>query len=240
MESLPPEVLGAIFALACTDGGFTGCSLALVSTRVRDVVRSNRFHSVQLNVATDRDRLQAFLACFKAEMERTSQSQPRVRHLFLTSGRRSEGFHGSFGAQPSTIERERAEEQAFRAQVLELFALIAKDLYTLTCARIAGHWWYRLSLPCEIGTIEFPLLRELTCDVDVSLCPPLPRLRRVRVAGDVSSQNLLAWATRAPGLTHVWLDCIPSGPRGIEVVETARTITTAGHGSGAKNTPALT
>ncbi|KAH9908228.1 uncharacterized protein BXZ73DRAFT_109993 [Epithele typhae] len=61
------------------------------------------------------------------------------------------------------IKRERAEEQAFRAQVLELFALVAKDLYTLTaCVRAAGYWWCHLPIPCKIGAIEFPLLRELT------------------------------------------------------------------------------
>ncbi|KAH9926595.1 uncharacterized protein BXZ73DRAFT_102855 [Epithele typhae] len=163
---------------------------------------------------------------------------------------------------PSTIKRERAEEQAFRAQVLELFALVAKELYTLTCIKTVGGRRYHLPIPSKIGAVEFPLLRELTyialpvadylkfapfprChddgeDVDVSSRLSLPQLRRVRIAGDVSSQNLLAWAARAPGLSHVRLDCIPPGLRGRAIIEPASTITTAGDGPGSKSEPVLT
>ncbi|RDX55922.1 hypothetical protein OH76DRAFT_1337593, partial [Lentinus brumalis] len=43
---LPTEVLEQIFLQACTDGGYTGCSLSAVSRRIRAVSHTVRFHSI--------------------------------------------------------------------------------------------------------------------------------------------------------------------------------------------------
>ncbi|KAI0633281.1 hypothetical protein C8Q77DRAFT_776502 [Trametes polyzona] len=48
METLPLETAQMICELACTDGGYTGQSLALVSKAYRAISRRTRFHSLML------------------------------------------------------------------------------------------------------------------------------------------------------------------------------------------------
>ncbi|KAI0371054.1 hypothetical protein BV20DRAFT_1051825 [Pilatotrama ljubarskyi] len=67
MEALPTETLQSIFELACTDGGYTGCSLSCVSKRVRAAASTIRFQSVSLVVNSHRRRLQSFVALYQRE-----------------------------------------------------------------------------------------------------------------------------------------------------------------------------
>ena len=61
MESLAPELLESIFLSACTDGGFTGCALSLVSKRIRAASYSARYFSVAL-LSQSPTQLHKFLA----------------------------------------------------------------------------------------------------------------------------------------------------------------------------------
>ncbi|KAL1945975.1 hypothetical protein VTO73DRAFT_1977 [Trametes versicolor] len=81
MDTLPLETLQQIFALACTDGGFTGCSLSLTSKAVRAAVRTIRFHSVSL-VAYPA-RLDSFVGLYAQECDPTLGDIPKVQHLRL-------------------------------------------------------------------------------------------------------------------------------------------------------------
>lgn len=75
MERCPVEVWQRILSLACTDGGYTGCSLSLVSRFMRDAVEPICFHSVML---IGRERCTAF-----ATLLDRSTTQKTIRHLFV-------------------------------------------------------------------------------------------------------------------------------------------------------------
>jgi hypothetical protein len=46
MESILPEILALIFSYACTDDGYIGCSLSLVSRYINDVSKPYKLQSV--------------------------------------------------------------------------------------------------------------------------------------------------------------------------------------------------
>lgn len=81
IDNLPLETLQRIFELACTDDGYTGNSLSLVSKGIRAAARTTRFHCISL-VATPR-RLQAFLELYKPECSSARGDKPRIQHLHL-------------------------------------------------------------------------------------------------------------------------------------------------------------
>ncbi|KAH9858628.1 hypothetical protein C2E23DRAFT_11176 [Lenzites betulinus] len=81
MEAIPQELVERIFEHACTDGGDTGCALALVSKHVRAMARTTRFHSVAL-VETPRC-FQKFVALYMRECDPAKGDKPRIRHLLM-------------------------------------------------------------------------------------------------------------------------------------------------------------
>ena len=76
MERCPLELWEKIFALACTDGGFTGCSLSLVSRRVRALVEPFRYHSISL---VEYEKFLAFASLLKG-----FPMPPTICHLFIS------------------------------------------------------------------------------------------------------------------------------------------------------------
>ena len=81
MERIPPEVWATIFRLACVDGGTTGCSLALVSSHIREVSAPYRLRSVSLHGPA---KIQSFLT----SLERTPTHLRCVRNIFISTQRR--------------------------------------------------------------------------------------------------------------------------------------------------------
>ncbi|EIW63209.1 uncharacterized protein TRAVEDRAFT_43513 [Trametes versicolor FP-101664 SS1] len=81
MDTLPLETLEQIFELACTDGGYTGHSLSLVSKGIRAAARTSRFHSVSLIASPH--RLQLFVALYKRECDPAHGDKPRIQHLYV-------------------------------------------------------------------------------------------------------------------------------------------------------------
>lgn len=77
MQRCPVEIWEQILSNACTDGGYTGCSLSVVSRTMRDVSRPFRYHSVAL---LDYTRC----VWFANLVERTT-SPLLVRHLFVSA-----------------------------------------------------------------------------------------------------------------------------------------------------------
>ena len=76
MEHCPVEVWQKILTFACTDGGYTGCSVSLVSRFMRLAVLPVRFCSVEL---TSQDRLLIFSALLSSW-----ESRANIRHLFVS------------------------------------------------------------------------------------------------------------------------------------------------------------
>lgn len=81
MDTLPLETLEQIFELACTDGGYTGHSLSLVSKGIRAAARTTRFHSISLIASPH--RLQLFVALYRRECDPTRGDKPRIQHLYV-------------------------------------------------------------------------------------------------------------------------------------------------------------
>lgn len=75
-ERLPTEMIQRITTLACTDGGRTGCSLALVSHRIAAASASARLHSAYVAGKKNIEQLHDLVT-------RSSPEKARVRHLFV-------------------------------------------------------------------------------------------------------------------------------------------------------------
>ncbi|KAI0666589.1 hypothetical protein C8Q78DRAFT_436267 [Trametes maxima] len=82
MDTLPLEVLEKIFELACTDGGYTGCSLSLTSRAVRAAASTTRFRSIAMLCRPS--RLKAFMALYTRERDSIHGGLLSVAHLHLT------------------------------------------------------------------------------------------------------------------------------------------------------------
>lgn len=172
IHDLAVELLERIFSYACSDGGYTGRSLSLVSRLVREVVRPIRFRSVALAGCT---QMQSFLVCLEKGRLRT-RSLPAVYHLFLSTwadgeevvmvrnGRASQRSH-LHCYQPATfavtsqwcawMTLQEALDKKFSQLLPRLLQMVAPDLRTLSIV----HSW-------EFGAIQlpstFPSLRDLT------------------------------------------------------------------------------
>ena len=91
MQKLPVETLIQIFELACTDGGFTGCSLSQTSRAIRAVSQHVRFHSIALSIS--RTCLESFLASYE-HLDNSGEctgNPPKIVHLHLTDDREDVG-----------------------------------------------------------------------------------------------------------------------------------------------------
>ncbi|KAL7282657.1 hypothetical protein ACG7TL_004130 [Trametes sanguinea] len=222
IHDLAVEILQHIFAYACTDGGYTGYSLSLVSRYCHDVVRPLRFH----NVALFNTRQIESFADYVERNYHTS-NQYRIYHLFLSTWHdgeaitRAKASHTSqhqpshlgpsqppSSCRPSEWSRTRDDlDKRLSAVLPRLLRAVAPDLRTLS---LVHAWELRaIALPCP-----FPRLREFTscgpfprlpgADGALVLPPPcFPAARRVHViCGTVS---LVPWAHHTPALTHLRL-----------------------------------
>ncbi|KAI0088525.1 hypothetical protein BDY19DRAFT_948038 [Irpex rosettiformis] len=75
LDNFPTELLLKIFSCICTDTGYAGCVLSLVSRRFHDVSSQIRFEKISLG---DIGRMRTFLGMLKR-----MPCAPIVRHLFL-------------------------------------------------------------------------------------------------------------------------------------------------------------
>ncbi|TBU35497.1 hypothetical protein BD311DRAFT_813011 [Dichomitus squalens] len=183
LDKLAVELLTLIAFYACTDGGPTGCSLALVSKRVRAASRPARFFSVSL--MTSPAQIEQFLACYQAERARATDALPRVRHLCLSlfgkgldspaaapSSAASGYAEAGAGAGPRPTSRaeflaqmqRRAQnwrsaqdslDERYNHVVPTLVRAVAPDIQTL--ALVQAQWRASTVVRCC-----FPRLRELT------------------------------------------------------------------------------
>ena len=86
METLPIELVTRISFLACTDGGYTACSLSLVCRFVRIASRPARFYTVAFgDVSICPSRLKTFLSVYREEEINNPDSHFKVQHLFMST-----------------------------------------------------------------------------------------------------------------------------------------------------------
>ena len=211
MDDLAPELLDSIFTLACTDGGFTGCSLSSVSTHIRATSRAVRFHTISLpGSALQTER---FLTCFVKERAEVAIRTPTVRHLHLVAIKDERPLRTP--NEVTTELRQVAEDMAnYVANVATLFRLVSPDLESLSL--VQNHGWMRLAKLSNIGCPAggFPALRELTIvgpdpfvsGASAALSPFYPRLTRLHIGFPTYftwDMNFDDWAQRAPGITHL-------------------------------------
>ncbi|KAI0694742.1 hypothetical protein C8Q76DRAFT_758014 [Earliella scabrosa] len=82
-QSIPPELWKGIITLACTDGGYTGRSLALTSKFLHAQSHPWRFHSVALDSLI---YLEDILKLLRQAQDESVPAQPRptIEHLYLS------------------------------------------------------------------------------------------------------------------------------------------------------------
>ncbi|KAI0362645.1 hypothetical protein OH77DRAFT_1515840 [Trametes cingulata] len=223
MDKLAIELLTLISFYACTDGGYTGCSLSLVCRRIRDASRLARFYSVSL--VTSPAQVEQFVTCLQKERVRSPHMLPRVRHLILSL------FGQGLETRPSTVPPRQPTSRAeflaslnrrtqhwrtaqenldgqYEHTIPNLIRAVAPDLHTFSL--IQAQWRSSSIVRCS-----FPLLRELTlCGGDPSflplasfandqsLYPSLTRLHHI-LAWTGREVDFMQWAKHAPRLTHL-------------------------------------
>lgn len=104
-----------IVPYACTDGGYTGRSLSLVSQVMREVVRPVRYHSVSI---TKDKYLDAF-----ARLIREADSSLNVHHLFIAIDVETHS--------PNTLTQER--RRSLIASIASLITYTSPTLHSLVC-----------------------------------------------------------------------------------------------------------
>ncbi|KAI0723809.1 hypothetical protein C8T65DRAFT_89798 [Cerioporus squamosus] len=231
MDKLAVELLTLISFFACTDGGRTGCSLALVSKRMNYASRPARFYSVSLiNSAT---QIEQFLACYQAERARAKDMIPRVRHLCVSLFGKGLDTTSAVQAQPKSRaeflawSQRRAQswrsaqdnlDGQFNRVIPALMRTVAPDLRSL--ALMQAQWRSDMVVRCA-----FPCLEELTLvGGDPSFLPfefvpsdrPLyPALKRLHHIFSLVNKEVdfLKWAQHAPNLTHLRVSRLDHHPR---------------------------
>ncbi|TBU50215.1 hypothetical protein BD309DRAFT_1075755 [Dichomitus squalens] len=234
---LPTELLSMIAFSACTDGGPTGCSLALVSKHIRDVSRPARFYSVSL--ASSPEQIECFIGCFKAERARVAECLLRVRHLFLSLFGQANVFDplrmdAIFNAQNDTERYRHILEmmnqfgddqdelsERYAPLVATLLELVSPDIQTFVLLQSKFR-----KLPTSI--FRFPQLRELTLlggdpkfarfrDVPADQDPLYPSLKRlhhifVLMLLEHDDVDFVPWAHHAPNVTHLKVSRLSARP----------------------------
>lgn len=196
-ELLPTEIIQRITTFACTDGGPTGCSLALASRRVAAASASSRFHSAYVTSAEHAKQLHDLVT-------RSSPEVTRVRHLFVD--------------QPLTSVDYSERSTDFIAVLKALTFAVSSTLETLV-------WTPNAQLDCvvlrNLLTTSMPALCTLTlrlkgCRLSNRQAlelerapqphaPRMPRLTRATILAPIDDISKLAGILfdEAPLLRHV-------------------------------------
>ena len=186
MDHCPPEIQIKIFALACIDGGRTGCALSRVSRHIRATSSPVRFYTISLHGIL---RMRLFL-----EIARQRFSCPKVTHLFLYDGGR-EGLP-YFGENALAV-------------IISIVSMLSPFLRTLSGSlKSVGATYSSLFPP---GT-DLSSLQELSLDVHPmhesnAVLPNLPALRLLHKWGKIRGRRGIldvdAVVGVAPKLAHI-------------------------------------
>ncbi len=205
MQKLPVENLHQIFRLACTDGGFTGCSLSQTSRAVRATSRIARFHSIALSIGFS--RIESFIILYQKLRILEDGTRTKVTHLHLED--EEEGNMG-FVADDS--------QASSYPQAIRLLHLVANDLVSLALQSML-----LLSSPaCDVHLTDRPfpsltvLIANATSDnfvLATSAVPPLfpavTHLHIVMSPRSLARASFSGWGTHAPRATHLRISFCP-------------------------------
>lgn len=198
------ELWVKITAYACTDGGYTGRSLSLVSRTMHSIIKPVRYNSVAL---IGNRKLLAF-----SEQLAAMRAAPLVRHLFIadidpfTNSCALDDLEGDMYDDERWEEVYRRKEDRVRQLNWALHKVLTSSapyLYTLSV-----HGW---SFDPTLDLPVFPHLNDLTLlaapqtwAAEAHAC--LPSLRRLHIlSAHTSPQFWLSLADSAPHLTHLKL-----------------------------------
>jgi len=182
MYHCPVEILTKIFSFACTDGGYTGRSLSLVSTHFHDASLPVKFQSIILRGF---DQTKAFCTFIQSS---PFPARSRVQHLLVVHGKKkrplpvgqdweslsiSDLVHVLETYQlPPLIEREKLSRirnepwlkaatiqrtENFYSDVQSILRLLADELETLSLVLPAS-----ADIPSLLSSVRLPSLLEFT------------------------------------------------------------------------------
>lgn len=236
LESLPLEIIEEIIFLACTDGGYTGCSLASVSKFIRTISRSARFHSIVL-FSDSCYTLDSFLACFKIAKHEAGKEggvRPRIRHLCLaTTPSTSHSFTNrrsrwDLTDVPSWFDLQHFGQlwnhkqwlknlDDYHAAVQFILQYASEDVETL-CLLGSREWSVGHDVPKPAMFVRgvFPRLRELSLagvqptliTTSHSLAPLFPVMSRLHIGADsMEVGDFQRWIVDAPRVRILRVTC---------------------------------
>ena len=218
MDRIPLETLHQIFELACTDGGSTGCALALTSKFIREAAQSTRFYSIVLEAETK--RLDALIALYQ-KCPNAEGVRPRTVHLRLSLPPRVNTRISSEPTEEDEWDEESEDEDkdepapppqgslvaAQPPPLQQLLGLVADTLQSLVITK------YTFQTGHPLFGCAFPSLRELTLVLhtnpytptapDSKVLPMLPALTHLHIVAPDMSPLLPTWIAHAPRVTHL-------------------------------------
>ncbi|KAI0722308.1 hypothetical protein C8T65DRAFT_628915 [Cerioporus squamosus] len=218
---LPTELLVRIYSYACTDGGYTGRSISLVSKCAHRNVRAVRFRNVSLSGyrqiepfldLLDKERMVAPIYVSNLYISTWTDGE-EITKVRNGQAPRWDGLHPYLPTPIPTHPQWRVwmtlQEAVDKKLAALIFRLLLSVVPTLRSLSIVHSW--------EFGALHFPpclpFLNDLTfCGPPphmprkVSSCPLppyLPDLRRLHVI--CSNVSIACWLYHAPGMTSLRL-----------------------------------
>ncbi len=197
MQTLPVETLSQIFRAACTDGGYTGCTLSQTSRAVRAVS--------QLSIGFD--RLESFIILYEKVDGLVNSSLANVIPL-----------HPKDEEEEGVASVAHGSEASSYPQPIRLLELVADDLVSLALPSMLP-----LSSPaCDVHHTDcaFPslpaLILNVFCDTAVlatsavsPLFPAVTHLQIVMSPHPLARAPFSGWITHAPRTTHLRISFPP-------------------------------
>ncbi|KAI0650400.1 hypothetical protein C8Q79DRAFT_1006672 [Trametes meyenii] len=195
VTDIPTEIWRVIIPQACTDGGFTGRSLALTSKYFHSQSLAFRFHSVMLSSL---GHLERFLKLLDNQPKDCKSS---IEHLYLSFHDEPIRMPPAFWAvynRMSPEQKSQASDSAreARAHWTTFFRTAWRALMTIVAPTLRT---FVLIVRDDAGS---PLILDSPCD--------FPRLEELTWMGSITGFDGVTHPTRFPALTHV--HCI--SPRG--------------------------
>lgn len=206
MDGVPAELWAKIAKLACTDGGFTGCSLSLVSRYMRAVVQPVRFYSVSI---CGRRRASIFAQLLETQ-------NPFIRHLRIRFCESQ--IHRRFDDMNPPYDN--APEETLACIIRHASATV----YTLFWYSVVHNHVY-LDI---LSNLAFPVLRDLSVPCielwrPLRVSAPFPSLRRLHIYDSMGGTNW-QWKTIAQLAPSISAIRIPPIFRGIDLPQVLRAL----------------
>ncbi|KIP08988.1 hypothetical protein PHLGIDRAFT_355704 [Phlebiopsis gigantea 11061_1 CR5-6] len=191
MTQLPVEILWRIASTACTDGGYTGGSLARVSHFMQNATKPYRYHSISLTSDAQMCTFSEHLEIFHRH-----RAVP-IRHLFFSvkldyysTRADTERKHGNSSPRDAFSLVLRTASSTLRSLVI----------YGNACTFILYH---NLNL-------AFPVLKDLTTHAltkQENMAKRFPSLRRLQfIDQGCDGPDSTTFDTLVPTLTHLRID----------------------------------